>query len=151
MEEVIAQRERGLIVTQIIVLVFLAVFVGVLVWTATGFGADLWYVPAIIGVIAVVFAAFSVRTLVQVSRLPKIIAVREGNELVFLGERVGFSAIESVDYHNARSRNGMQSWGRLTIVTGDGRTLSCDYVSRVNRVHDRIMQLKYEYAAKEQG
>ena len=43
------------------------------------------------------------------------------------------------------------SWGKLTIFLNDGRTLRSDDVANGNRVHDRIMQLKYEYSSKELG
>lgn len=36
----------------------------------------------------------------------------------------------------------------ITVFTESGKALSCDFVADVNRVHDRIMQLKYEYSAK---
>ena len=149
-QEVIAQRERGMIVAQIILLAFTAVLIGMTVPMFRRTGAVAWSVVAVIWVLAVIIAVIAVRTLVRASRLPKIIAVREGNELVFLGERVKFSAVANVDYKNAYGRYGsLQRWGKLTVFTEDGRILSCDYVANVNRVHDRIMQLKYEYAAKE--
>ena len=34
----------------------------------------------------------------------------------------------------------------ITVFTESGKALSCDFVADVNRVHDRIMQLKYECA-----
>ena len=64
---------------------------------------------------------------------------------------LGMIVIAQIDYRNARGRYGMMSWGKLTIFVNDGRTLRCDYVADVNRVHDRIMQLKYEYTIKELG
>ena len=100
-------------------------------------------------VIGALLCLLSIFMLVKVYPFPPVIAAREGDTLVFLGERVRFSEIASVDYRNARGRYGsMEHWGKITVFTESGKALSCDFVADVNRVHDRTMQLKYEYSAK---
>ena len=150
-QEIIAERQKGAIAAGIVALIIAAVLCAMVIGVADRIGRYVWIMGGAVLVIDVVLVVMTVRTIVRVNRLPKVIAVREDDVLVFLGERVRFTAIAQIDYRNARGRYGMMSWGKLTIFVNDGRTLRCDYVANVNRVHDRIMQLKYEYTIKELG
>lgn len=150
-QEIIAERQKGAIAAGIVALIIAAVLCVMVIGVADRIGRYVWIMGGAVLVIDVVLVVMTVRTIVRVSRLPKVIAVREDDVLVFLGERVRFTAIAQIDYRNARGRYGMMSWGKLTIFVNDGRTLRCDYVADVNRVHGRIMQLKYEYTIKELG
>lgn len=149
-EEIIAKRQTGIVLSNILVLVILAAFAVASFWAFGEIGRMAIIFVCIVCAVAVVAAVFAVRALVRLSRIPKVIAVRDGDTLVFLGERVRLSAIEDVRYRHARGRYGMQSWGKLTIFLKDGGTLGCDYVANVDRVQDRLIALKYEYAAKEE-
>ena len=151
-QEIISECKKGAIVACFVSLIIAAVLCVMVIGVADRIGRYVWIMGGAVLVIDVVLVVMTVRTIVRVSRLPKVIAVREDDVLVFLGERVRFTAIAQIDYRNARGRYGrMMSWGKLTIFVNDGRTLRCDYVANVNRVHDRIMQLKYEYSIKEPG
>ena len=150
-QEIIAERQKGAIAAGIVALIIAAVLCVMVIGVADRIGRYVWIMGGAVLVIDVVLVVMTVRTIVRVSRLPKVIAVREDDVLVFLGERVRFTAIAQIDYRNARGRYGMMRWGKLTIFVHDGRTLRCDYVADVNRVHDRIMQLKHEYTIKELG
>lgn len=149
-EEIIARRKNGLFLSYGLVLALLVVFAGVSFWAFAGLGSMAIIFIVIFCAVVLFTAVFTVRALVRLSRVPQVIASREGDTLVFLGERVRLSAIEDVRYCHARSRCGMQSWGRLTVFLKEGRTLECDYVAEVDRVQDRLLALKYEYAAKEE-
>lgn len=147
--EIIAQRAKGLVVSNIIVLIAAAFLVGMAIWMIGYVGSLGWIVGLFALAMVIVVVVVAVRALVRIRKVPEVIATREGDTLVFLGERVRFSEIASVDYRNARGRYGsMEHWGKITVFTESGKALSCDFVADVNRVHDRIMQLKYEYSAK---
>ena len=145
--EIVAERAKGLIVSNIIVLIMAAFLAGMTVWMVNFVGSLGWIVGLIMATAVILVVAIAVRTLVRIRKVPAVIATREGETLVFLGERVRFSEIASADYRNARGRYGsMQHWGKITVFTESGKALSCDYIAHVNRVYDRIMQLKYECA-----
>lgn len=146
-QEIIAERQKGMIASGIATLFISAIFIAVVFVFFKRMEEYGWIMVAVMLVLVAILVVFTVRTLVRASRVPKVIAVREDDSLLFLGERIRFSEITKMDYRNASGRYGMQSWGKLTIFLRDGRTLSCDYVARVNRVYDRIMQIKYENGA----
>lgn len=145
--EIIAERQKGLIASGIIALVIVAIICAMVIAFVFRVGSYGWIIGTIMLVIVAGLVFFCVRTIVRVSRLPKVIAVRVDDRLIFLGENIQFSEITKMDYRNASGRYGMKSWGKLTIFLRDGRKLECDYVARVNRVYDRIMQIKYENGA----
>ena len=105
---------------------------------------------AVLFALGMVLVAFSVREIVCYCRVPRVIAVRDGGEIEFLGERFSLSEIEEVKYHMPQGRHGamLTWWGKLTIILRDGRTLSCNYVAQIGFVQYRLLALKDEYAAK---
>ncbi len=149
MEEVIAERKKGLVAGNAVTIAFAAAFavaVALLAPPSGVLGIIFGVLAALVAVVIIVFAA---RAIALIVRTPKVIAVREGSELVFLGRRTPLTAVAEVNYHFARGQySARQTWGRLTVILTDGRTLSCDFVAHVDRVQDRLLALKYEYAAK---
>ena len=149
MEEVVAERKKGLFAVYIVFIVFAVAFAAAFTAIAVQFGGIGIAFCAVACAIVVFMIVISVRSLIGLSRTPKVIAVREDHELVFLGERIPLTGIAEVNYHFSRGRYAAtQTWGRLTVILTDGRTLSCDFVAHVDRVQDRLLALKYEYAAK---
>lgn len=109
-------------------------------------------------VIGALLCLLSIFMLVKVYPFPPVIAAREGDTLVFLGERIPLCDIAEATSEQSRTLSWQPTYGLLrirghngpeiTVFTESGKALSCDFVADVNRVHDRIMQLKYEYSAK---
>lgn len=147
--EIIAERRNVSNVSVIAVLFVVVLLSAMAIGVADQIGAYAWVMGGAVLAIDVVLVVFTVRMIVSVSRLPKVIALRVDDILIFLGEQTKFTAISQMDYQNARGIYGMKGWGKLTIFLNDGRTLRCDYVANVNHVHEHITRLKYEYAVKQ--
>ena len=61
---------------------------------------------AVLFALGMVLVAFSVREIVCYCRVPRVIAVRDGGEIEFLGERFSLSEIEEVKYYMPQGRHG---------------------------------------------
>lgn len=154
MQEVIAVKEKrllfGFIASPVVVLAVLA-FVIYMSVTPDGWrtlGWIFYLIDALIFASGIAVGVICVRAIVRLCRLPDVIAERQGDELVFLGQSCKFSEILDVDYRNARGRYGMRSWGKLMVRLKDGRTFSSDFVADVAHAQDRLIRLMYESSAK---
>ena len=155
MQEVIAVKKKslmiGFIVTFIAMLAVLS-FVIYMSVTPDGWrtlGWMFYLVDALIFSVGIAIGVLCIVMIVRLCRLPDVIAERQGDELVFLGQRCKFSDILDVDYRHARGRYGMQSWGKLTVRIKDGRTFSSDFVADIAHVQDRLVRLMFEYSGKD--
>ena len=151
MEQKVIARKKALVAVYMLPLVIgivMAACGGVLLALCLREGREIVAAVFLIVLGAVLIAA-SVVVLVQICRLPEVIAVREGDELVFLGERCRLCEIARVEYRRAHMRYGTYAWGKLMVAVRDGREISCNYVADVEQAHNRLIDLMREYAAKE--
>lgn len=154
--EIIAMRPRWILPVHIFAIATMAGFlfgVAYLSFRPGGWlseSALFWIVDAVLFAIGIALIVFSVREIVCYCRVPRIIAVRDGGNIEFLGERFSLLDIAEVNYHMPQGRHGamLTWWGRLTIILKDGRTLSCKYVAQIGFVRYRLLTLKNEYAAE---
>lgn len=154
--EIIAMRPKGVLPMHFFAIATMAGFLSCVAWLSFRPGgwlsesAFFWGLDAVLFALGMVLLVFSVREIVCYCRVPRIIVVRCGSEIEFLGERFSLSEITEVKYHRPQGRHGamLTWWGKLTVILRDGRTLSCNYVAQIGFVQHRLLALKNEYAAK---
>lgn len=144
MREVIArsQDKRRMAGTYLLMLgIGIALIVlGVILLGAEG---DAWwgYVLIPVGALACVAAALY---LVTVLRQPAVVAVRDGDTLIFLGKRIAFSEIRSIEYSVPNGNTGA-TWGNLRIWLKNGGKVQCRFVADVSQAVVRMEALRKEY------
>ena len=155
--EVIATRPRCVLPVHIFAIATMAGFLSCVACLSFRPGGWLsesevfWVIVAVLFALGAVLLVISVWEIVRYCRVPRVIAVRDGSEIEFLGERFSLSEIAEVSCRRPQGRHGamLTWWGTLTILLTDGRTLSCNYVAQIGFVQYRLLALKNEYAAKE--
>lgn len=154
-EEILAMRPRWVLAVHIFAIATMAAFLSAAAYLSFRPGGWLseskvfWAVDAVIFALGMILLVFSVREIVRYCRVPRIIAVRRGSEIEFLGEKFSLSEIAEVSCRRPQGRHGamLTWWGKLTVILKDGRMLSCDYVDQIGFVQDRLLALRYESAA----
>lgn len=155
MQEVLAVKKKSLMIGYAATFVAMLAVLAFVIYMAIApdgwrtIGWMFYLIDALIFAIGIFLGVMCVIMFVRLRRLPDVIAERQGDELVFLGECCKFSEIIDVDYRHARGRYGMQSWGKLTVRLRDGRTFSSNFVADIAHVQDRLVRLMYEYSAKD--
>ena len=132
-------------------LVMLLIGAALIAFGAVMLGAeeDAWWGYILIPVGAIV-CVVSVWYIIRVLRQPSVIAVREGDALVFLGQRILFSDIEHVEYSVPNSNAGAR-WGNLRIRLKQGGAVQCRFVADIGQTVTRIAELQKEYAPADEA
>ncbi len=150
MEEVIAQRTKGLVVSNIIVLIAAAFLVGMAIWMIGYVGSLGWIVGLFALAMVIVVVVVAVRTLVRIRKVPEVIATREGDTLVFLGERIPLCDIAEATSEQSRTLSWQPTYGLLRIRLKSGRILKNGCVDDVAQACFRLNECLRRYAAEQE-
>ena len=150
MEEVIAQRTKGLVVSNIIVLIAAAFLVGMAIWMIGYVGSLGWIVGLFALAMVIVVVVVAVRTLVRIRKVPEVIATREGDTLVFLGERIPLCDIAEATSKQSRTLSWQPTYGLLRIRLKSGRILKNGCVDDVAQACFRLNECLRRYAAEQE-
>ena len=147
--EVIARRAEAPRFLYLFTALFGLVFAGVSVWMFDYAGRAAVFLSIFFVLVGLFVTGLSLFYFIKGMKMPKEIAVREGNMLTFLGQTFPLKELANVRYRRAHARGWSYRWGRLTVVRKDGRSYVAYFVADVEEAHDRLIALMREYAAKE--
>lgn len=148
--EIIAQRAKGLVVSNIIVLIAAAFLVGMAIWMIGYVGSLGWIVGLFALAMVIVVVVVAVRTLVRIRKVPEVIATREGDTLVFLGERIPLCDIAEATSEQSRTLSWQPTYGLLRIRLKSGRILKNGCVDDVAQACFRLNECLRRYAAEQE-
>ena len=147
--EVIARRAEAPRFLYLFTALFGLVFAGVSVWMFDYAGRAAVFLSVFFVLVGLFVTGLSLFYFIKGMKMPKEIAVREGNMLTFLGQTFPLKELANVRYRRAHASGWSYRWGRLTVVRKDGRSYVAYFVADVEEAHDRLIALMREYAAKE--
>lgn len=135
--EVIAVRATGILSTYIIVIVMgiILMIVGVEEYFRLG-DSNLWLVFSS-GITVIILGIW---LLIRYLIVPKVLIVREKNNLLILEKKIPICEIEEINYSCAYRDKlfpGFSSWGKLLLTVGDLK-IRLRYVEEVAHVCKRI-------------
>lgn len=160
MPEVIARKSKLYLVSTLLVILFAlgaAVFFVVVYLCGDEFThMPSWFyaliaLPVIfLAVFAVVYIVFFIKYL----RLPEALVVRDGSNLIFMGNTFAIADIKNIRYRHYNYRRFGRSrpsrdFGTLCITLKSGVEYKCPGVPAVEEVHDSIFALVCSRAARE--
>lgn len=148
--EIIAQRAKGLVVSNIIVLIAAAFLVGMAIWMIGYVGSLGWIVGLFALAMVIVVVVVAVRALVRIRKVPEVIATREGDTLVFLGERIPLCDIAEATSEQSRTLSWQPTYGLLRIRLKSGRILKNGCVDDVAQACFRLNECLRRYAAEQE-
>ena len=149
--EVIARRAEAPRFLYLFTALFGLAFAGVAGWWMVSFiGSSAVYLYVFFVLLGLVITGLSLFYFIKGMKMPKEVAVREGEWLTFLGQTFPLKELANVRYRLAHASGWSYRWGRLTVVRKDGRSYVAYFVADVEEAHDRLIALMREYAAKEE-
>ena len=98
----------------------------------------------------VVVVVVAVRTLVRIRKVPEVIATREGDTLVFLGERIPLCDIVEATFDLPKTLFIQPTHGLLRIRLKNGRILKNGCVDDVAQACFRVNECMRRYAAEQE-
>lgn len=147
--EVIARRAEAPRFLYLFTALFGLAFAGVSVWMFDYAGRAAVFLSVFFVLVGLFVTGLSLFYFIKGMKMPKEIAVREGNMLTFLGQTFPLKELANVRYRRAHARGWSYRWGRLTAVRADGRSYVAYFVADVEEAHDRLIALMRECTAKE--
>ncbi|MBQ8320176.1 MAG: hypothetical protein IJX81_04785 [Clostridia bacterium] len=150
--EVLARKKRGMTVLYAIVGVITAALFTVSV-TILPKSADP-FVILLIGLFGVVCVGLCVKECVLSARTPDVILQTDGKTLYLpKGKQISVLAVQKVEYKRASARGFQYDYGKLMLITANGR-YTFHYVDEVVEAHNALialmMKLREEKTEKEE-
>ena len=147
--EVIARRAEAPRFLYLFTALFGLVFAGVSVWMFDYAGRAAVFLSVFFVLVGLFLTGLSLFYFIKGMKMPKEVAVREGEWITFLGQTFPLKELANVRYRLAHARGWSYRWGRLTVVRKDGRSYVAYFVADVEEAHDRLIALMRECTAKE--